>query len=149
MDARIIPARPTDAPAMFHVRLSARENVLTLAELTGLGLTPSSVADLIRASPCAWVALEGDRVVGFSMIDDEAGSLFAAFVLPTREGRGIGRQLVAAAEAALFRRQALAWLETGRATRAAGFYRRLGWTHDRDVGADDIRLVKRRPAERD
>lgn len=101
----------------------------------------------------AWVVVEGDRIVGFPMIDATAGSLFAAFVLPRHEGRGIGRQLVAAAERQLRSRHAVAWLETGTSTRAEGFCRRLGWcavqdsaTRDigaQDIGDRDIRLQKR------
>lgn len=100
---------------------------------------------MIAAEPCAWVAVESEMVVGFSMIDQEEGSLFAAFVLPSHEGRGVGRSLVNEAEKHLFARHGVCWLETGSKTRAADFYRRLGWSNEQDAGNGDIRLEKPRP----
>lgn len=141
----IRPARPTDVPAMFHVRTSVRENTLTVEELAQLGVTPETITQALHAAPCAWVAEDAGKVVGFAMVDMDTACLFAAFVLPEHEGRGIGRRLVQACESALFQHHALAWLETARESRAAGFYRRLGWGHEADTGHGDIRLEKRRP----
>jgi GNAT superfamily N-acetyltransferase len=73
------------------------------------------------------VASEADEVLGFAMVDPETACLFAAFVLPEQEGRGMGRALIAACEAALFARHDMIWLETDGASRAAGIYQRLGW----------------------
>lgn len=131
---------------MFEVRTSVRENHQGVGELAGLGITPESVSAMIGADPCCWVAVEDDRIAGFSMIDDNAGTLFAAFVRPECEGRGIGGALVARAEAALFRRHPVIWLETGRGTRAAAVYRHLGWGSEIDLGNGNIRLFKTRPA---
>ena len=40
-------------------------------------------------------------------------------------------------------RHSVIWLETGKHTRAEGFYRRLGWTTAQNLGNGDIRLEKR------
>lgn len=138
-------ARPSDVRGIFHVRTSVNENVLTMTEMAGMGITEASVTEMIKGSPCAWVACEGAQVVGFSMIDSVEGSLFAAFVLPSHEGKGIGKMLVQTAEVALFANHALAWLETAKASRAAGFYRHLGWGNEKDIGEGDIRLEKGSP----
>lgn len=140
----IRPATAADVPGLFEVRTSVVENALTLAELAELGITPASIADMIAQAACAWVADEDGRIVGFSMVDLDEGALFAAFVLPSHEGRGIGRRLVRPAEAALFQRHPVAWLETAGMSRAAGFYRHLGWGNERTVGGGDVRLEKRR-----
>ncbi|MGA0614212.1 GNAT family N-acetyltransferase [Paracoccus sp. KR1-242] len=142
---QIRPATPADVSAIFHIRTSVTENQLTTAELAGMGITPASITAMILASPCAWVADKDGQVVGFSMIDPDTGSLFAAFVLPVHEGQGIGRKLVKAAEDALFANHPVTWLETGKTTRAASFYRHLGWSNERQADAGDIRLEKRRP----
>lgn len=142
---RIRLAEPRDIEGIFQVRTSVTENILTMAQLTELGITPASIAEMIRRSRCAWVAVDGADVVGFSMIDPDEGSLFAAFVLPSHEGKGIGRTLVQAAEDALFARHPVAWLHTGKTTRAAGFYRHLGWGKETDVNDGEIRLEKSRP----
>jgi ribosomal protein S18 acetylase RimI-like enzyme len=134
-----------DAAALFHVRTHVRENAMSAADLAAIGLTEASVAVLLAASPCAWVAQVADEVVGFSMIDVGEGALFAAFVLPGFEGRGIGRALIANAETALFARFDRIWLETAADSRAADLYRRLGWCEVGTAGVD-IRMEKRRPA---
>lgn len=144
MAIQIRPAEPADVPAIFHVRTSVTENHLSHAELAARGITQDSVTAMIASGPCAWVAVDGGQIVGFSMIDADEGALFAAFVLPSHAGQGIGRRIVDCAEAALFARHDLCWLETGRDTRAAGFYRRLGWGNAQDIGGGDLRLEKRR-----
>ncbi|WP_019643487.1 GNAT family N-acetyltransferase [Novispirillum itersonii] len=142
----IRPARPDDIPAIFEIRTSVRENHLSRAELAELGITPDSLRAILEASPCLWVAESDGAVAGFSMIDAADACLFAAFVHPRAEGRGLGRLLVAAAEEALFSTHDSAWLETAAASRAAGFYRRLGWAQSGPVSVDgDIRMEKRRP----
>lgn len=133
-----------DVAAIFRVRTAVTENILTLAELADLGVTPDTVAALIRSEACIWVAEGHGEVLGFAMIEQETACLFAAFVLPEHEGRGIGRELVAVCEAALFRENALVWLETDGRSRAAGFYRHMGWSHAADLDNGDARLEKRR-----
>lgn len=144
MSIQIRPAETRDVAGIFHVRTSVNENVLSSAELAAMGITEDAITDMINSDLCAWVAVEGGEIIGFSMIDVDEGSLFAAFVLPSYEGLGVGRHLVDAAEEQLFARHSVGWLETGKATRAAGFYRRLGWGNEQNVGNGDIRLEKRR-----
>lgn len=139
------PALPSDIHGLFYVRTAVVENALTAPELEALGITEEAVAEMISASPCAWVVTEAERIVGFSMIIPEDACLFAAFVLPEFEGRGIGKRLVSVAEAALFDQHRTIWLETGMDTRAADFYRYLGWHGETPVGEGDIRLEKHRP----
>lgn len=103
----IRPANAADTPGLFEVRTSVVENALSRDELAALDITETSIAEMIAQAPCAWVADEDGRIVGFSMVDLEEGSLFAAFVLPSHGGRGIGRRLVQPAEEALFERYAV------------------------------------------
>ncbi|TRX76737.1 GNAT family N-acetyltransferase [Pseudomonas mangiferae] len=142
MPFQIRAAVPDDVPAIFEVRTSVRENLLTRDDMQAMGITEDAVSAMIQDAPCAWVATEGSETVGFSMIIPDESCLFAAFILPRHENKGLGRQLVQVAEAALFADHAVAWLETGRNTRAAGFYRHLGWGHEQDLGNGDIRLEK-------
>ena len=75
-----------------------------------------------------WVWDEDGRIQGFSACDKRDGSIWALFIDPSHEGRGIGQGLLAEACAAL--RQAghrAAMLSTERGTRAERFYRRNGW----------------------
>ncbi|MDO5897268.1 GNAT family N-acetyltransferase [Agrobacterium sp. Azo12] len=145
MQFLIRPAEPSDVEGIFQVRTSVTENFLTVAQLSEMGITKASITEMILSSRCAWVAVDAEKVVGFSMIDLDEGSLFAAFVLPSYEGKGLGKKLVHAAEDALFQYHHVAWLETSKTTRAAGFYRHLGWRNETDIDGDDIRLEKSRP----
>jgi ribosomal protein S18 acetylase RimI-like enzyme len=137
-------AQPSDIESIFHVRTSVIENHLSREEMQQMGITESAVAKMIEKSRCAWVATEDDKVVGLSMILPDEGCLFAAFVLPEYEGRGIGRRLVVLAEQELFKHHEIAWLETDKNSRAAKFYMQLGWVNKENVSESDIRLEKRR-----
>lgn len=129
---------------MFHVRISVIENHLSREEMQRIGITENVVADLIEKSCCAWVATDNEKIIGFSMILPDEGCLFAAFVLPEYEGRGIGRRLVEIAEKELFRHHEIAWLETDKQSRAAKFYIQLGWGNKIDINDTDVRLEKHR-----
>lgn len=145
MTAQIRLATPADLPAIMRVRTSVTENHLSVEQMQELGITKPVLAQMILSAPCCWVAVVEGEIVGFSMIDNAEGALFAAFVLPAHEGRGIGRRLVQIAEDQLFQTHSRIWLETGQSTRAAGFYRRAGWGSERAAGPGDIRLEKPRP----
>lgn len=140
MAVEIRLAVPGDVPGLFNVRTSVTENTMNQEEMQALGITPEAITSMILSSDCTWVAVDDERIVGFSMIIPEDNCLFAAFVLAQYEGLGLGKQLVQIAEQALFTHSATIWLETGKRTRAAGFYRHLGW----GTGDGDIRLEKRR-----
>lgn len=138
------PAQISDIESIFDVRTSVVENHLSREEMQQMGITESVVADMIEHSQCAWVATVNDKIIGFSMILADEGCLFAAFVLPEYEGRGIGRRLVQLAEHELFKHHATVWLETDKNSRAAQFYRQLGWGNQTDINGTDIRLEKSR-----
>jgi ribosomal protein S18 acetylase RimI-like enzyme len=130
---------------MFKVRASVGENKMTTDELTEIGVTPESIAIAVSSAPCSWVATVDEEIVGFAMVDLDSGCLFALFVLPEHEGRGIGTRLTQACESALFERHPAAWLETAQDSRAAQLYRYLGWGHEVEIGGGDVRLEKQRP----
>ena len=138
-------ASVADVGAMFKVRASVGENTMTAAELSAIGVTPEAIAQAISGAPCAWVATVDKEVIGFAMVDFDDACLFALFVLPEYEGRGIGTRLTQICELALFQQHTKAWLETANASRAAQFYRHLGWGSEVDAGDGDIRMEKNRP----
>ena len=142
-------ATEADVPAIFEVRTSVRENHLSLEGLAARGITPASVAEMIRTTMRAWVAEVDGEVVAFTMADRAEASVFAMFVRPEHEGRGLGRQLMAATEARLFESGCdEIWLRTDRdpAVRANGFYQRLGWTSAGVQEDGQVEYLKRGPA---
>jgi ribosomal protein S18 acetylase RimI-like enzyme len=122
-------ASSDDVSGIFRVRTSVRENHLSEEELSDLGITRDSVAGLLRSGEArAWCAEVDGAIVGFSMARQPERDIFALFVLPQFEGRGIGSLLLDAA---------VDWLRTSdpkpirlnteRTTRAFRFYTNRGW----------------------
>ena len=144
MSTYVRTAQLSDIESMFDVRTSVIENHLSREEMRQMGITEGVVGDMIEKSLCAWVATENNKIIGFSMILPDEGCLFAAFVLPEYEGKGIGRRLVRLAEQELFQHHEIAWLETDKNSRAAKFYMQLGWGNETDLNGTDIKLEKSR-----
>lgn len=138
-------ATVNDIDAIFVIRTSVKENHLSREQLTRMGITHGAISEAIRSSPCVWIAQVGENLAGFSMADINEGSVFAMFLLPEFEGLGIGRLLMEKVEETLFRHHSAIWLETGRKSRAHGFYQRLGWQVTRELEEGDVRMEKSRP----
>lgn len=140
-------ATPADIETLLHIRTTVVENHLSRAQLAAMGITPETIEAAITAEPCAWIVEVDGVAAGFAMADMEDGCVFAAFVRPSFEGRGLGRLLLAKAEGYLFARHTTIWLETDGSSRASGFYRKLGWKpvvfHDNG----DTRFEKTAPSE--
>jgi GNAT superfamily N-acetyltransferase len=116
-------ASAADIPAMMELRLSVQENRLA---------DPGQVTaeDCLRYVERGdmWVWEEGGRILGISASNRDTGWIWALFVRPGHEGRGIGRALFEAACGALLRAGfRTLMLSTDPETRAARFYRAAGW----------------------
>ena len=146
MQVLIRTATPDDVDTLCAIRTSVVQNHLSLEQMAGLGITPQVLSDTLRAAPCGWIAEVDGQAAGFSMVDLDEGEVFAMFVLPSHEKLGLGRQLMAVAEAALFEHHDTLYLVTdGRdEIRANGFYQRLGWSVVSSADGDDVRYEKSR-----
>ncbi|KWV85902.1 MULTISPECIES: GNAT family N-acetyltransferase [Pseudomonas] len=146
MQVLIRTATPDDVDTLCAIRTSVVQNHLSLEQMAGLGITPQVLSDTLRAAPCGWIAEVDGQAAGFSMVDLDEGEVFAMFVLPSHEKLGLGCQLMAVAEAALFEHHDTLYLVTdGRdEIRANGFYQRLGWSVVGPVDGDDVRYEKSR-----
>ena len=147
-DFIIRKAEVDDLPAITRVRQSVRENLLLPHQLAARGITEASVAASLSNSAEGWVVEVGGEIVGFAIADREDRELFALFVTPAFEGRGIGSRLHDVAVAWLWGSGAQSiLLSTGKGTEAAGFYERRGWFK---VGVDpfgDIRYQRNRVSD--
>lgn len=146
MHVLIRTAAVDDLDTLITIRTSVVQNHLSVEQMADLGITPQVLTDTLRAARCAWVAEVDGQAAGFSMVDLEAGEVFAMFVLPTYENLGLGRQLMAVAEAALFEYHDRVYLITdGRdEIRANGFYQHLGWRQAGNADGNDVRYEKSR-----
>jgi GNAT superfamily N-acetyltransferase len=111
-----------DVAALERVRGMVRENRLS---------TPIPRERLVAALADrgrGWVADDGGEIVGFSFVDDLDASIWALFLMPEWEGKGLGRVLLDHAVNWLHGRgHRMIWLSTEPGTRAEGFYAHLGW----------------------
>ena len=117
-------ATPADIPALSEVRLSVRENRLSDPRRIPREMYESYLSEEGKG----WLCEDGGRVVGFSVASSKDNSIWALFVAPTHEGRGVGKRLLRLACEWLFGRGAGAvTLSTAGQTRADRFYERQGW----------------------
>lgn len=121
--------RASDIGDVFRIRTNVRDNLLSVEQLTAIGITPSSIlADVAAGDLGFWVAADDAIIAGFSMADRRNAEVFALFVDTACEGRGHGTALLAACESWLKSEgHEEARLGTGPGTRAHAFYLRRGW----------------------
>ena len=120
-------ATRADIQRITEIRSAVRENQLQQSS----GAVEKTAMWLIDMS-MFWVWEENGKIVAFSAADPRDGSIFALFVDPMREGRGIGRELLTVACNSLGSAgHKAATLTTEAATRAERLYRKDGW---REIG---------------
>lgn len=114
----------SDIDAIMDVRFSVTENVLSNPSL----VTPADSEDFIFRRGKGWVAVENERVVGFSIVDLVENNIWALFVRPEFAQKGIGKQLQDVMLNWYFSQtKQTVWLGTDPGTRAETFYRKSGW----------------------
>jgi GNAT superfamily N-acetyltransferase len=115
-------ATRADYPRISEIRFVVRENRLSNPASIG------PVVDWLFDNSTFWVWEEDSAIQGFSAADPRDGSIFALFVHPSYERRGIGRALLTLACSVLKESgHAIATLTTEAGTRAERFYRIDGW----------------------
>ena len=136
MDLSIRLARSGDVSGMHRIRMAVAENRLSESS----GVTEQAYLRYVREET-AWVAEEARRLVGFAIIDSGDGSIWALFVDPASEGRGIGSalhaQMLGWAEASGLRRLTLT---TSSGTRAESFYLARSWRVTGRTGSGEAML---------
>lgn len=117
-------ARLNDIPQIQFVRNSVKEN-----QLSDPSLVPDKdVADYITNRGRGWVCETSDRVVGFSIVDLVDNNIWALFIHPEFEGKGIGKKLHRLMMDWYFlQTKETVWLGTEPQSRAERFYRMQGW----------------------
>lgn len=123
-DWMIRKAAREDIPRLFEIRAAVQEN-----QLGDPSKVTVALCEWFIENAAFWVWTANGRIQGFSAGDPRDGSIFALFVDPAYEGRGIGRALLPlACETLRSAGHQTATLTTEPYTRAERFYRRNGWT---------------------
>lgn len=125
------PATEADLPALWSLRTRAvRAGCAShyppaVIATWSAAPPPASMPLLLRAGGGV-VAQEGDRMLGYAVLDADTGEVDAVFVDPAMHGRGIGQALLGALEA-LAREQGLDLLFLSASLNAVPFYQRAGF----------------------
>ena len=119
-------ARAEDFPALHRLRMSVRENILS----DPAAVTLADYTAMLDAGGRGWVYETQEGLLGFAIVDLRRGNVWALFVAPGHERRGVGRALHDAMLDWYFATGAdRLWLSTDGGTRAERFYRAAGWEH--------------------
>ena len=109
---------------MHVVRTSVIENQLSNPNL----VTPKDYEEHLLTRGKGWVAVVGNMIVGFAIVDLMDNNVWALFVHPSSERKGIGKMLHDEMINWYFTQTGRTiWLSTSAHTRAEVFYKKAGW----------------------
>ena len=119
------------------VRNSVTENTLENPELVSNEECIVFLTDRGRG----WVCEINNEIIGFSIVDLKDNNIWALFLKPEFEKKGIGKRLHDIMLNWYFEQtNATVWLGTSPQTRAEGFYRKAGWIEAGMHGDDEIKF---------
>jgi len=130
-------AQIEDIERMQVVRHIVKENVLSNPGL----VTAEDYKEYITQRGKGWVCEFESIVVGFAIADLKTNSIWALFVQPNREEKGIGKKLHDLMLDWYFAQtNKTVWLTTAPATKAYFFYRRRGWIEQGQTPGGEIKF---------
>lgn len=134
-------ATVADIPTMAAIRLMVTENTLTDPGRITRGLYHENLTTAGKG----WVCEIDRTVVGFVVAVHESASIWALFVHPGHEGRGIGRRLLETAVDWLFEMGVeTISLATDPNTRAEKLYLAQGWERGEFIDNGEVRFRLRK-----
>ncbi|MFL5811271.1 MAG: GNAT family N-acetyltransferase [Flavisolibacter sp.] len=130
-------ATVADIQQIQVVRNSVKENMLSDPNL----VTDEECKEFITVRGKGWVCEADNMIVGFSIADLRENNIWALFVRPEYEGKGIGKILHKLMLDWYFSQsKESVWLGTDPDSRAALFYRKAGWKETGMHGKKEIRF---------
>lgn len=128
-----------DVKQIQFVRNTVKENTLSNPAL----VTDEDVVEYITKRGKGWVCLVDEMIAGFSIVDLKDNNIWALFVHPDFEGKGIGKRLHDMMLDWYFEQtKEKVWLGTSPGTRAEKFYRMQGWKEVGVHGKGEIKFEK-------
>lgn len=133
-------AKITDIQQIQKVRNSVKENTLSDPNL----VTDKDCEEFMFERGKGWVCEINGTIVGFSILDLTENNVWALFVDPQFDKRGIGRMLHNVMLDWYFCKTAEPlWLGTAPGTRAETFYRKSGWKEVGTHGKGEVKFEMR------
>lgn len=122
-----------DIPQIQIVHNAVKENMLPDPAL----VTDTDCSEFLFERGKGWVCEINGRIVGFAIADLKENNIWALFVHPDFDRRGIGRRLHDVMLDWYFSQtETPVWLGTAPGTRAEGFYAAAGWQRDGMYGKE-------------
>lgn len=129
-------AKIDDIKQIQIVRNSVNENTLSDPNL----VSDDECKEFITVRGKGWVCEIGNRIVGFAIVDLKGNNIWALFLNPEFEKKGIGQQLHRIMLDWYFvQTKNKVWLGTEFNTRAENFYRKAGWV---EIGLHGTKEIK-------
>ncbi len=119
------------------VRNSVTENVLSNPAL----VSDADCEEFLTQRGKGWICEIEARLVGFAIADLKENNIWALFIHPEYEGKGIGSKLHDMMLDWYFRQgKKVVWLGTAPRTKAERFYRKHGWKETGTHGKGEIKF---------
>ena len=130
-------ATVNDIPQIQLVRNAVKENTLSDPSL----VTDEDCESFLINRGRGWVCETQNKIVGFSIADLQDHNVWALFVHPAYEKKGIGKMLHDIMLNWYFSiTTTTLWLGTSPHTRAEHFYRKAGWIENGVHGKNEIKF---------
>ena len=133
-------AQPGDIAQIQTVRNLVKENTLSNSAL----VSDKDVEEFLFMRGKGWVCEIDKLVVGFAIVDLKEHNIWALFVPPDHDTKGIGKKLHGLMMRWYFTQtKETVWLGTAPGTRAEKFYRMQGWKEVGVHGKGEIKFEMR------
>jgi GNAT superfamily N-acetyltransferase len=130
-------AKLEDIPQIQIVRNAVKENTLSDSSL----VTDTDCAEFMFERGKGWVCVIDDEIVGFSIVDLKENNVWALFLIPEQEHKGIGTKLHNIMVDWYFTQtNTTIWLGTSPNTRAEMCYKKIGWLAVGMHGSKEIKF---------
>lgn len=117
-------ANISDIPQLAVIRMSVKENVLANPAL----VTEKDYVEYLTVRGKGYICEIEGKLTGFAIADLQKNNVWALFVQPAYEGKGIGQTLLCMLLYWYYAHtKETIWLSTEPNSRAEQFYRRFGW----------------------
>lgn len=126
-----------DIPQLQEIRNAVKEN-----SLSDPGLVTTGDYELyLTQKGKGWVLESAGQILGFAIVDVQANNIWALFVRPGFEGKGVGKELHQQMMDWYFSEtRKKVWLSTSPGTRAAAFYKQAGWQQNGLYGKGELKF---------
>ena len=126
-----------DIGNILIVRKAVKENILSNPDM----ITAKDCEEYLTVRGKGWVCERNNEILGFGIADLRDNNIWALFVHPDFEKKGVGKKLLIKMLNWYFQQgKDKVWLGTSPNTRAETFYRKLGWKEIGKYGKNEIKF---------